>query len=339
MEDIREKKIVNILSFDGGGIRGLLSAKIASYIENNLSGNFCDHFDIISGTSTGGIIALGLNIPTSLGRPKYTAEKLIDIYRENGKHIFSRSFSQRFSSGFGLLGSKYSSEGISDVVYKYFNNINMSESISNTLITSYGIEGDCPVYFKSSNAINKQEYWDYPMYKIAQATGAAPTFFPPVELKNQKGERHLLVDGGIVRNNPSQSALAYSKELYPYAEEYHILSIGTGRTTTVTNSTPGGILNWASNILEYIMDGSSQSTDFELRHAFDAMKKNEKSEKSTYYRLQPEILQKDSTMDKYSSRHLTKLENYADNYIHNNREYLNKIIDEYNERYNNRSIL
>jgi patatin-like phospholipase/acyl hydrolase len=336
MEDIKDKKIVNILSFDGGGIRGLISTKIASYIETQLTGKFCDHFDIISGTSTGGIIALGLNIPNELGRPKYTSEDLIDIYRVNGQNIFQRTFLQKLTTCFGLFGPKYTSDGITNTTYKYFKNTNMSDSISNLLITSYGINGDCPVNFKSSNAINKPDLWNYPMYKVACATGAAPTYFNPVELTNKKGEKHLLIDGGIVRNNPAQSALAYSKELYPYAEEYHILSIGTGRTTTITNHTTGGIIQWTGDLLEYIMDGSSQSTDFELKYTFEAMEKNEKSVNSTYYRIQPNILQKDSSIDNYSKQNLQILENYANNYIIDNKEQLDKIITEYNYRYSKR---
>ena len=330
------KKKVSILALDGGGIRGLMTTKILAYLESKLTGPLHSYFDIIAGTSTGGIIAMGLTVPVENSKSSlYTAKELIDIYRLNGSEIFSRSIKHSLLSGWGLFKAKYQTKGIEKVTYKYFKDAKLSKSLTNTLVLSYGINGDHPVYFKNVNALLDPEHWDYKLSKIAQATGAAPTFFPPVHITNDAGEKHLLVDGGIVRNNPAQSAVSYANELYPNATEYHLVSIGTGRTLTVTENSNGGAIKWLSNILEYMMDGSSQSTDYELTQTFKAMNNSAMSSNSSYYRLQPIIDSKDSTMDDYSKKNIKKLETYADNFIRDNVDMLDKLVNDLEKNNNN----
>lgn len=301
-----KKKVVNILSIDGGGIRGIIPAKILTHIEEQIGDNLCNHFDIISGTSTGGLIALGLTTPNENNMPKYKAQDLWDIYKNKSKDIFSKDFGHSLSSGFGLWGARFSSNGIKEVTKEFFKHSMLSQCLTNTLITSYGIKADHPVYFTNYKAITNPDSWDYKVKDIAQATGAAPTFFNPVALVNKKMEKYILIDGGIVRNNPTSAAIAYAKQIYPNADKYNILSIGTGRVITENKYKRAGLLQWGTNIIEYMMDGSSESTHYELKQSFSSMPD------STYCRLQPILEQKHADMTDYSLGNIKSLENYAE---------------------------
>ena len=134
-KQVREK-LFTVLCIDGGGIRGIIPAVILAYIEQQMKClieerlcndkaahqlRIANFFDLIAGTSTGGIIALALTKPGDCKkRPKYTAETLVDLYMNEGKNIFKRSISHRIRSGGGLLNKKYPAGGIQEVLEEYF---------------------------------------------------------------------------------------------------------------------------------------------------------------------------------------------------------------------------
>lgn len=325
----KTQKVVNILSIDGGGIRGIIPAKILTHIEEKIEDNLYKYFDIIAGTSTGGLIALGLSTPQKYQqKPKYRAYDLWNMYKTRGNDIFSNDIGYSLYSGFGLWGARYSNSGIKSVTKEYFGNKMLSDCLTNILITSYGIKADHPVYFTNYKAIQNPDSWDYKLYDIAQATGAAPTFFNPVPLVNKKMEKHILVDGGVVRNNPTSATISYAKQLYPNAEQYNILSLGTGRIITENKFTNAGLLHWSTNIIEYMMDGSSESTHYELQEGFDGMKNSELGKKSLYCRIQPIITKEYADMTNYSSKNLKKLEEYADIVMKKEKDKINNFIDQ-----------
>jgi patatin-like phospholipase/acyl hydrolase len=325
-----KKKIVNILSIDGGGIRGVIPAKLLKHIEEQLGDDISKHFDIIAGTSTGGLLALGLSTPNKKNEPMYKANELLNLYKTRGKDIFFKDFKYKLKSGFGLWGAQFSSKGMKTVSNEYFKDTKMSQCLTNTLITSYGIKSDHPVYFTNFKALTRPDYWEYNIKDIARATGAAPTFFNPVSVVNKKMQKHILIDGGIVRNNPTAAAISYAKQLYPNAEQFNILSLGTGRTITSNKYKKAGLLQWLPNILEYIMDGSSESTHYELSESFKSMEESSIHNGSCYLRLQPIIKKEDNDMTNFSKTNLNNLENYADDIIKSEalkiEEFINKIL-------------
>lgn len=94
-------KKVTILSLDGGGIRGIISCIILRYIEEQLQkhdhpeAKLGDYFDMIAGSSTGGLIASILLYPDGNGKAKYSIQKGLELYAEKGEHIFQTSFWER----------------------------------------------------------------------------------------------------------------------------------------------------------------------------------------------------------------------------------------------------
>ena len=315
-----------ILSCDGGGIRGIIPVSIIAELEKQLGGSISDYFDVMAGTSTGGILTLGLNLKDEDGNAKYTAEELKNLYRTRGKDIFYKQWFRDVYTGYGMWGAKYSSKGLAKVLKEYMGDATMQDLKTNTLITAYDLKADRPAYFRSSYAKKDPKRFDMPLKIVGHATGAAPTFFSPLKISNAAQDEFVLVDGGIVRNNPALAALGYAKELYPDAEEYHLVSIGTGRVHTP--GTPGqtGLSQWASTLVEYMMDGSAQATDLELRGAFNAFKQSDAHKNSSYLRLQVVLNDDESDMTNYSKKNLKRLEKRADQIIHENEKELADLV-------------
>jgi patatin-like phospholipase/acyl hydrolase len=135
-----------ILSIDGGGIRGLIPALVLAEIETRTGKAVADCFDLIAGTSTGGILALGIARDDGSGRPRYAAKDLAGIYQTRGKEIFSRSLWKGAVSLGGLADELYSHKGLDAVLDEYFGNEPLGAALTHTLIPSYDIQNRQPVF-------------------------------------------------------------------------------------------------------------------------------------------------------------------------------------------------
>jgi len=109
----------NILSIDGGGIRGVIPAALLTHIEAKTGKRIAEMFDMIVGTSTGGILAAGLAVEGAKGKPKYTAQELLDLYVDQGRTIFTRSFWKGVTSSAGLLDEQYDEKPLERILKKY----------------------------------------------------------------------------------------------------------------------------------------------------------------------------------------------------------------------------
>ncbi len=146
--------LFTILSIDGGGIRGIIPAMILAEIERRTGHRIAQMFDLIAGTSTGGVLALGLTIPQSIDveRPKYRASQLVSFYEKDGKEVF-HSFWQNITSLHGLLEEKYPSERFEKILKRYMGeDTRLSDALTEVLITSYEIESCRPFFFTRRKA-------------------------------------------------------------------------------------------------------------------------------------------------------------------------------------------
>jgi len=303
-----------ILSLDGGGIRGMIPALILSEIEKQTGKAVSEIFDLVAGTSTGGILAAGLNIPDESGKAKYSAQDLADLYDENGKKIFSRSFWKGVSSVAGLGDEKYSAEGIESVLEKYFGNEVYGKSLSNVLISSYDIEKRSPYFFKSW----REEWKNVKLREICRATSAAPTYFEPAKVKVGDTYKYL-IDGGVFINNPAMSAYAEAKRLFP-DEEIMILSIGTGQLTRPVeyeHAKNWGKLEWLIPLLSCMFDGVSDAVDYQLENILG----------DNYFRLQTSLHFASDDMDNASNSNILSLKHEAEYMIENNKELIHSVIE------------
>ncbi|MDJ0736642.1 MAG: patatin-like phospholipase family protein [Nostocaceae cyanobacterium] len=141
-------KTIKILSIDGGGIRGIIPAVILSEIEEKTGKRIAELFDFIAGTSTGGILTLGLTKPDAQGQPQYTANHLIKLYEIEGKKIFHRSdaITEKMSP---IWRRKFPSNGIEGVLQEYFGDTLLSQALKEVLITSYDAENSSVLVFPS----------------------------------------------------------------------------------------------------------------------------------------------------------------------------------------------
>ncbi len=177
-------KLIKVLAIDGGGIRGVIPATVLGAIEKSAGKPLCRLFDLISGTSTGGILALGLTRPNPANpqEPQYRAEDLIKIYADDGQTIFSRDIWQKIHSVWNLAEEKYSSAGLEEVLQEFFGEALLSQALTDLVIPSYEIENRDCFFFKSRKAKLMPASYDYRMRQVARATSAAPTYFSPCRL-------------------------------------------------------------------------------------------------------------------------------------------------------------
>lgn len=296
-------KTIKVLAIDGGGIRGIIPALILSEIQKRLGADLYKFFDLISGTSTGGIIALGIGTRSKNGQP-YSPTELADLYVENGPAIFKKSFITPIKN-FGR--PKYSPDALQSILVEFFGDTQFNTAISPLLISSYDLQGQIPFFFKSHRIAENPNY-NWPVVSIARATSAAPTFFPPLQLV-RGADNYALVDGGVFVNNPAVAAYAEARALYPAAAEFIVVSVGTGnRQDQITYATAKnwGLLQWARQIAPVFMDSVSEAVDYELKSMPGC----------TYCRLQVEKLDPASPeMDDVTPQNLANLQKVAANYL------------------------
>ncbi len=213
---------MKILCLDGGGIRGIATAHVLSYIEQVTSKPIYQLFDLIVGTSTGGIIACGLTLPDADGRNVYWADDLEELYIQERHRIFHRSFAYRLRSLNGYALPKYDGSGLEQVIHEYFGKVSIGEALTPLMLTAYCCYERRAFFFKSEKAQQSDAY-QYTFSQAAIATASAPTYFPSYKLG-----RHNLIDGGVHSNNPVMCAIAeaISKGVSP--KQIKVLSIGTG---------------------------------------------------------------------------------------------------------------
>jgi patatin-like phospholipase/acyl hydrolase len=304
-------KLFKILAIDGGGIRGIIPARILEEIETKTGKHIAGMFDMIAGTSTGGILALGLAKPdgTGNGKPQYCASDLLKLYFTQGHTIFPQSIWRKIRTADYTLDERYPSNGIETVLQQYFGTSYLREALTNLLITSYEIEIRMPWLFRSDRAKKNKEF-DFPMWQVARATSAAPTYFEPARIDKLNGEGNwALVDGGTYANNPAMCAYAEARKLDPDADIL-LVSLGTGELTRPIHyqaAKDWGLIGWAKPILDVVFDGVSKTTDYQLHQLIPAA-----AGKRRHYRFQASLTIASDDMDNTDPKNLNDLQAQAD---------------------------
>ncbi len=322
---MNQRALVKILSIDGGGIRGIIPAMLLAEIESRTSQPIAGLFDLIAGTSTGGILALGLTVPPSPGKPLYTAQQLVDFYQHQGRRIFSRSLFRKLFACDNLTWKKYSSEGIEQVLFEYFGGSRLCQAVTDVLITSYEIERRFPFFFRSAKARQRPDY-DFPARDVARATSAAPSYFEPMKLISSTSDRYTLIDGGVFANNPAACALVEARATYPDAGSYLVVSLGTG---SLTRSLPlslaryWGSARWAVPLLNIVFDGVSSTVDHQLRQLLPA----ESGDGQRYFRFQTTLDSHNHSLDNASPANIMALKALANELIEKESEKLDQLCD------------
>ncbi|MGB7892408.1 MAG: patatin-like phospholipase family protein, partial [Microcoleus sp.] len=209
-------KYTRILSIDGGGIRGIIPAQILVSVESKLqqkSGNpdarIADYFDLIAGTSAGGILTCIYLCPDAENpsRPLWAAQDAVNFSIKSGRDVFQTSFWQKVRSLDGLRDEKYPSDPLEKLFWENFRDYKLSELLKPCLISSYDIERRKAHFFDQIDA-KKCPAEDYFIRDIARATTAAPSYFEVTKIYSFSNECYALIDGGVFANNPALCAYA-----------------------------------------------------------------------------------------------------------------------------------
>src|SRR6266566_5039831 len=140
-----------VLAVDGGGIRGIIPALVLAEIERRTKHSTSDLFDLLAGTSTGGIIGLGLVKPGADGKVEKSATDIVDIYEKTGTTIFPQTFLQGLHLG-TIRGAKYDARGLESVLKDQFGDARLKDAVKPVLIPSHDIGKQTPMFFKSEKA-------------------------------------------------------------------------------------------------------------------------------------------------------------------------------------------
>ncbi|MDP8240424.1 MAG: patatin-like phospholipase family protein [Candidatus Hatepunaea meridiana] len=318
-------KLIKILSIDGGGIRGIIPAVILSEIEKRTGKRVSELFNLIAGTSSGGIIALALVKPDEDAKPQFEASELITLFEKNGERIFSQSFKQKIQPFSRYTEVKYLSEGIESVFEEYFGSTRLKDVLGDVLVTSYDFERQRPVFFKSSRARNEPDH-DFFMKDAARATSAVPAYFEPFKLEMENGEDYYaLIDGLIFAGNPTLCAYAEAKCKYPGTRDFMVVSLGTGKAKhrqIFDEVKEWGTVQWGRNILDMLLHGTSVTVDYQMRQLIPAS-----SRSSRYYRFQTKIDKENEQMDDTDPANIRTLKLLGEELIRENNAMLDELCE------------
>jgi len=266
-----------ILSLDGGGYMGMFSAAVLACLEDDLGTSIADHFDLIAGTSTGGIIALAL----AAGLP---ARRVVDFYLEHGPRIFGH---RRLRLPKQLVRSKYRTRPLHLALRDVLGERILSDSRVPLVIPSYDLRSDDIKLFRTPHHPRLIRDWREQMVDVALATSAAPTYLGAHHLRGLR-----LVDGGVWANNPSIVALCEAVETFKVdLEDIRVFSLGT---TSDLERRPdrldhGGVIQWAPKVAKVILRGQSlgaaNATELLLRR------------RGQFLRLDPRVPEKELRLD------------------------------------------
>ncbi|KAF8769537.1 hypothetical protein HU200_006575 [Digitaria exilis] len=278
-------KLVTVLSIDGGGVRGIIPAVILAFLEEKLQeldgpdARIADYFDVVSGTSTGGLLTAMLTAPGKNGRPLFDAKDLAQFYIDHSPKIFPQKYTLRM-----VRGPKYDGKYLHALLRQHLGDTKLDKTLTNVVIPTFDIAFLQPTIF-SSFELKHRPLKNALLSDITIGTSAAPTFFPAhyFETKDDQGNTRAfnLVDGGLAVNNPElvcacvQTLLAMSQvskdiilgdeDFFPVTPvdygKFMVISLGCGSTRrsrgaySAKEAAKWGIFNWL------IKDGTAPVID------------------------------------------------------------------------------
>ncbi|MBI9083876.1 MAG: patatin-like phospholipase family protein [Desulfobacterales bacterium] len=232
-----------ILALDGGGIKGMFSAAVLAHLEDDLGIRLVNHFDLITGTSTGGIIALGLGLGM---RPR----EILKFYVEHGPAIFPAGLSRR------VFKSKFSAEPLEKALKSCFGDQLLGESGKRLVVPAYNLGEDHVYVFKTAHHPRLTRDYKVPVWKVARATSAAPTYFPAyTSVDNVR-----IIDGGVWANNPTLVGIAEAVSMLDVPlSAISVFSLGTTDEVKLRaeHLDHGGMWHWRQAGVDVVLRGQS----------------------------------------------------------------------------------
>jgi len=257
-----------VLSIDGGGIRGLVTTVLLQRLlaQPGLN-NFLDLIDLVAGTSTGGLLALGIADQVDMAEVR-------DIYVNKGPEIFDDSWLDDLVDLGKLVGADYSIKPLGRELQKLLGDTTLGQLKKRVLITAFDLDNEDsdpskrtwkPKLFHNFPGPNNDR--DQLAYKVGMYTSAAPAYFPSVD---------GYIDGGVYASNPSMCALAQTQdqryEPTPLLGDIVLLSLGTGTNLQYIKGQvhDWGYAQWVKPLINLMLDGTAGIADYQCRQILDA---------------------------------------------------------------------
>lgn len=342
-----------VLSIDGGGIRGVVPCTLLKFIESQV-GVLSSTFDLMAGTSTGGIISLGLATGKEDSDQPFSADDMLRLYRMNGEQIFEKRredfvsrlgsvISSAFDIGMAkeLTNNPYIEANIENLLKQYFSETRLADTLTNVLVTTYDIKEGKPFFFSTRYAKKIAEE-NFFIRDIARSTSAAPTYFEPAIIHDNGVQEKVFVDGGVFANNPSILAYGEAKEIWkaratlafepvvaPTDDDlpFYMLSIGTGSCRSSISGDDAQnwrTAQWLNPMLTSVfMQSVAESTHYTMQHLLPPYKDGT----LRYQRLNMDIPVENSQMDNASKENIDQLCEIAEDYVRKNESELLRICE------------
>ena len=249
----------HVLALSGGGYRGLYTATVLAELETALGRPIASHFDLICGTSAGGMLALGL-------ASEIPAQELKALFENDGSRIFgSRSFLRRLLGCW--LTAKHGSAGLREVLTGRFQDSTIGELKHRVLIPAVNYSTGRGQFFKTPHHSSFELDYRMSIVDVAMATAAAPVYFPLA-----RNDRGVFADGGLVGNAPGLFGLHEVKTFLAPKQEARIrvLAIGTmtiGATVRGGANLDRGIGRWGGGLFDLVISAQESSVDYMLRQS------------------------------------------------------------------------
>ncbi|MFP4697673.1 MAG: CBASS cGAMP-activated phospholipase [Eubacteriales bacterium] len=324
---LNNKKVVKILTIDGGGIRGIIPSSILNTISKEINEKpLYKCFDLISGTSTGSLIAILLTTPTLQNYEQPPIRTILNLYENEGKKIFDPNWRtiRMFSN---IFRAKYKPDSIREIIKYYIGNNTLQDTLTNLIIPAFDMQSMEPFFFKNRPSYrNSNKDVNFYLKDVALAATAAPTYFPPAFIKSINGNNeYCFVDGGLFANNPSLCAYIEARKLFPNADKYIFISLGTGkvkRSYSCKDARNWGLWGWMSPfkqipILSSFMYGQEGSVNYMLN----------KTPNVRVYRLNPHLDNLSSDIDDSSEENIKNLKDISYRYVAENDHIIREIAN------------
>ncbi|XP_048537967.1 patatin-like protein 2 [Triticum urartu] len=294
--------IVTVLSIDGGAVRGIIPGTILGFLEEKLQeldgpeARVADYFDVIAGTSTGGLVTAMLTAPNADGRPLFAAKDINAFYLEHCPKIFPRVKRGPLGLLKSIKGPKYNGKYLHSVVRKLLGKTRVSQALQNIVVPTFDIKLLQPIIFSRYDAQSDVSK-DALLSDVCISTSAAPTYLPGHHFettdKHSKPRAFNLIDGGVAANNPTLLAMTHvskqilmgNNDFFPIKPadygKFLILSLGTGSAKLAdkfdaAQCSKWGIFGWLYNkgvspLIDSFCQASAHLVDIHASVLFQAL--------------------------------------------------------------------
>ncbi len=349
MSDATQRPLYRVLAVDGGGIRGIIPAVFLAELEARTGKPVSCLFDMLAGTSTGGILTTCLATPSDDNRtPKFRAHDVLEMYAENAGEIFqtpTQWWKRVLSPLRKWWRPEYTKGGIDTVLNRRLGSAHLTDALVELLVTSYEIEKRRPYFFKTNKA-RKHAARNHYLRHVARATSAAPTYFPPARIPTVDASRiRFLIDGGVFANNPALCAYVEARKvLHDRAQSCRcksscscqipknvlLVSIGTGGTNTplcFEKAVKWGRMKWVRPALDVMMDGMSDAVDHQLEQVYES-----KNGCGAYYRFQIPLSESSDKLDRIDRCNIWALKREGKRLLETRSECFDRLVNTLNEQ-------